>query len=367
MLQWVFGMSVSVRRDLLMLFLGFVLIIGVPSGTWAAKVDNLYQQEIMVSSQGEQERLEAEGQGLSNVIIKVTGLRSVLGLPDIRDAVRNPASYLQSYSYRRENGERTGRQYLQMQFNPTLVNRLLRESNVAIWGSNRPTTLMWLAVDNQGSRQILGSNANLSKVMEGHFNTRGIPAILPLQDFEDARNISAVDVWGGFTERLESASRRYGAEAIISGRLRKSGERYTGRITLLFQEQRFHADVEDMVASGVASVASELAAKHLASHYAVAATDINEKPLLVVSNVNSVEDYAALTTYLEKLTAVREVSVHKVRGGTIELALSIDGSVVQLKDALALGRQLSAGLPPVKNAEGALTASAHLYYRWNRR
>ena len=355
-------MSVVVRRNIFVRFFSLLLLMGLSSSVLAAKVANLYKQEIPINSQGEQERQDAMGQALTNVLIKVTGQRDALNLPAVQAAMRNPAPYVQSYSYHRDEQDKQRRQFLQVNLDRTAVNRLLRESDVAIWGTNRPTTLMWLAVEDKGERQILSSSSELPKVMEGHFETRGIPVIPPLLDFEDSLNVSAVDVWGLFTDRLESASRRYGAEAILAGRLLKNGERYTGRLTLLFRGERYQANVNDMVAAGVAGMASDLVAKNLARHYAVTAGEISDKPMLVIENVNTVEDYAALTDYLDKLTAVRKVSVHKISGSVIELELSIDGSVAQLSDALALGRALKTMPIPIDTAEPE--RQRRLYYRW---
>ncbi|OED40468.1 hypothetical protein ACH42_16390 [Endozoicomonas sp. (ex Bugula neritina AB1)] len=355
-------MSVVVRRGVFIHFFSLFLLMGLSSSALAAKVSDLYKQEIPVNSQSESERQDAMGQALTNVLIKVTGQREALSLSQVRAAVQQPTFFVQSYSYHRDDQDGQRRQYLQVNFDEIAVNRLLRESNVAIWGTNRPTTLMWLAIEDKGSRQILSASAVLPQVMEGHFDTRGIPVILPLLDFEDSLSISAVDVWGLFADKLEAASQRYGADAILAGRLLKHGERYSGRLTFVFRGERYQADVPDLVAAGVASVASDLVAKNLAKHYAVTAGDFSEKPLLVVENIRSVEDYAALTNYLDKLTAVREVSVRKIQGSVIELELAIDGSVSQLSDALALGRALRAQPAHLDTVE--LELQNRLYYRW---
>ncbi len=353
-------MSVVVRRKVLFGFFSFFLLLGLTTGAGAAWVGNLYKQEVLVAGQSDDERQDAMGQALTNVIIKVSGQRKTLTTGGVPGALRAPSAYVQSFSYRQDEQRN---QYLQVNFDQILVNRLLRESNVAIWGVNRPTTLMWLAVDDGGSRQILSSSSELPLIMESHFETRGIPVILPLLDFEDSLNISAVDVWGLFSDALESASQRYGAEAIMAGRLKKNAERYSGRLTLLFRGERYQTEVNDLVAAGVANLASDLVARNLAKHYAVTASELNIKPKMVVENVKTVEDYATLTRYLDKLTAVREVSVYKITGSVIELELSIDGSVSQLNDALALGRSLT--LLPASSSRAEPGAQQTLYYRWN--
>ena len=357
------GMSVVVRRNIFFLALGWFLVLGNIPSVYAARVSGLYRQDVLVNNQSEGERTSAMGRALTDVLVRVTGQRDVLGLPSLRDAIQQPATYVQSFSYRTESTEGQRKLYLQVSFDTTLVNRLLRESNVAIWGSSRPTTIMWLALEEDGRRHLLGANANLPQVMEDHFNNRGVPAIQPLLDFEDSLNISAVDVWGLFTDRLEQASTRYGSEAILAGRLRKDGERYTGRLNVLFRGKSYQADVDDLVAAGVSSLAADLVGGVLAGHYAVMSSEDSEKPLIQVENINQLEGYAAVTRYLKGLTAVREVSVYKVAGSQITFELSIDGTVAQLVDALALGRNLNKAREP----EVDDLLRQRLFYRWSAR
>nr|MDT0250358.1 hypothetical protein [Endozoicomonas sp.] len=100
--------------------------------------------------------------------------------------------------------------------------------------------------------------------------------------------------------------------------------------------------VNGLDAVGVTRLAADLAGSTLSRYYAINTSDASGKTLLVVENVSSLEDYAAPFKYLERMTAVREVSVHKVKGSAIELELTIDGSERPLADALALGRNLQA-------------------------
>ena len=356
-------MSVVVRRNIFFLALGWFLILGNISSVYAARVSDLYRQDVLVNNQSEGERTSAMGQALTDVLVRVTGQRDVLGLPAMRSAIQKPAAYVQSYSYRSDAEDGQRKLYLQTRFDPIMVNRLLRETKVAIWGSSRPTTIMWLAVEENGRRSLLGANAELPQIMENHFNNRGVPVIQPLLDFEDSLNVSAVDVWGLFTERLEKASTRYNSEAVLAGRLRKEGERYSGRLNMLFRGQPYQVEVDDLVAAGVSSLAADLVGGVLASHYAVISSEDSEKPLIQIESIDQLEDYAAVTRYLRGLTAVRDVSAYKVAGSQMTLELSIDGTLAQLVDALALGRNLSKTQEPV--IDDALRQQ--LFYRWSSR
>lgn len=116
--------------------------------------------------------------------------------------------------------------------------------------------------------------------------------------------------------------------------------------------------VNGLDAVALTQLAADLVGTTLSRHYAIDASDASGKTLLVVENVVSLDDYAALNKYLERITAIRDVSVHRVAGSTIELELVIDGSESQLADALALGRNLR----PV--APGS-DSSATMRYSWS--
>jgi hypothetical protein len=96
-------------------------------------------------------------------------------------------------------------------------------------------TLLWVAVDGgQGERAVLpaagappDTTQEMADLLESirTSNTaiadqRGLPITLPLLDLEDMNQIEFADVWGGFEQSLLPASTRYGADAVLVGRIR---------------------------------------------------------------------------------------------------------------------------------------------------
>ncbi len=308
----------------------------------AAQMSELYQVSVPVSSQDSKEKDPAVRRALSEVLVKVTGQRSTLSNAGVAQSLRKASEWVRSFSYERRDTESGQQLFLQVRFDEAAVNRLLRDNNLGIWDSNRPDTIVWLAIEKEGSRQILreaeGSVlvADLKRVMAA----RSLPLTIPLMDFEDSNTISEVDVWGLFSGKLSQASARYGSEAILAGRLSEVRGRYHGRIALLFRNQRFDATVTDLSAEGLAQAIADLTGNTLSRHYAVLSGGSGVNPMLEVEGIVSTRGYAGLINYLKSLTAVRDVMVVKVSGDKIQLALSIDGTLSQLSDAIALGRKL---------------------------
>lgn len=325
----------------------------------AAEMSGLYRAGVPVTGQGNDEREAAIKRALSEVLVKVTGQRSTLSNKGVIQSLKNASALVRSFGYERRDTGSGQQLFLQVRFNEAAVNRLLRENDLGIWGSNRPDTIVWLAIEKQGGRQVLREEADSPLVsdLEHVMAARSLPLTLPLMDFEDNAAISDVDVWGLFSDKLGQASRRYGSEAVLGGRLSEvRGRHYNGRLVLLFKNQQFDATVADLSAEGLALAIADLIGNSLSRHYAVLSGGSSVNPMLVVEGIASTQDYAGLIKYLKGLTAVRDVMAVKVGGNKIQLELLIDGTLSQLSDAIALGRKM--------RATGADEVNQTLQYRW---
>ena len=333
----------------------------------AAQVSSLYRVGVPVSSQAEVERQQAMNRGMAEVLVKVTGQRQVLSEPAVKAALRKATTYVRGFGYKREDTEKGRQLLLDVSFDETAVTRLLRENGLGIWGENRPATLAWLAVEKEGRRSILrsGINSGVQQEMNKVFEHRALPLIFPLMDFEDEMSVSPVDIWGLFSDKLRNASQRYGSESVLGGRLTVStgdnGDRYNGRLMLIFRNQRYDAEVTDLGPEGLSQAMADLVGNTLSRHYGVTSGIQNENPVMSVDGVLSTRDYARVVSYLEGLTAVRNVSVRKLSGTRIELELFIDGTVSQLVDSIALERKL------VKASGESYLPAGLLSYHWRGR
>ena len=52
---------------------------------------------------------------------------------------------------------------LDVSFNRVAVNKLLRDNRLPLWGNNRPETIVWIASEESGGRQILGAGQFLRR------------------------------------------------------------------------------------------------------------------------------------------------------------------------------------------------------------
>lgn len=234
---------------------------------------------------------------------------------------------------------------LWVRFDPDAVRTALRQAGLPVWGDARPTTLLWLAVEDGVRRSILAEDdqSPLEQALLAAASARGIPVILPLMDLEDERNISFGDLWGGFSTPIRAASARYGTHAILVGRIRHlTGGTWSARWTLYSGTRtarwRTSADAEaPLLAAGVDGLADRLAAQ-----FALPAGETARGLVQIdVTGVHSLAGYARARAYLRGLSPVLHVQTVAVSADRARFRLEVQGDAAVLEQAIGLGRTLA--------------------------
>ena len=305
----------------------------------AVPVPELFAGEAQLEAGSAGDLEPAFTRALGNVLIKVTGRREAGQLPFVNALAPNPTVLVQQYRVE-EDGTVWAR------FDPVAVRRALDESGQPIWGRDRPETLIWLAMDLGGGERVMvnaasdGEASNSSsadeedpldmarEILAETSDARGLPVVLPLMDSDDLAAVSFADVWGDFSEPVLQASTRYGVGAILVGRSQGAPDRARVRWSLFLGDER--TDWTGNLADGPHGAADYLAAR-LATY-----ADTSGRLMLVVTGVNSLEDYARVLTYLENLDAIETLEVRTVAGDRVEFSVLVRGSAEQLDRAIGL-------------------------------
>ncbi len=347
----------------------------------AAEIKNLYQAQVIVPDQGRESRAQAFSQALAQVVIKVTGLVGAPAREGIRVAMQKSDVLVSRYDYRKvDTGEedQANRQpgfMLDVSFNRAAVNKLLHDNRLPLWGDNRPETLIWVASEERGGRQMLGAESPSTVVaaLQKASDQWGVPLLYPLLDVEDSLSLSMAELWGLFPAPVVQASGRYGVDPVLAMRVYPSGQdKVSGRVMFTFRGQVFNEDINDVTMDVFACHALSLVASRLAAFYAILSDGLSEHPLrLQVDAVNDVHDYAGLLRYLENLAAVRTVMPVRVKGDTLTLDLVIDGSPEQVDAEISLDRNLARAYPalPATPQEPSMVEPIRrpdLYYVWKK-
>lgn len=318
----------------------------------AVEVRDLYEAEVPVSDKSEASREAGLGDALLRVITKVTGVRSARSDPGVARAVESPGRFVQQFRYRQAEPSGGGeasvpeqRWRLWARFDARVVDGLVRDAGLRVWGRVRPAVMVWVAVEQSGTRRILGGEEapELAGIIRDSARRRGVPLVLPLLDLEDQGRLRASDVWGGFRDRIQQASGRYQSNVIFTGRVyRLLPTLWEGRFRLIagdtVEDWSNQSDIlELLLADAVNAMADRLASRFAGPAGIAAAYGFG----VVVSGVRNVGDYARTLEYLSMLEQIMDVSVTRVNADEVRFFVETRGGQEALLDVVALGGTLA--------------------------
>ncbi len=340
--------------------LGLVLILAGISSPRAEVVQGLYAADVPVTDQSAKALADAAREGLSEVLVKVSGSTGVLRNPVIAAALPRAKDHVLQYSYGRDDS--AGGLVAQLEFDRDWVSQLMTEAGAPLWTANRPVVLVWLVAEEEGERRFVNpeSSPALTEVVLDEFARRGVPAQLPLYDLADTAGVSTDRVWGFDVPRVNAASDRYGVQDVLVGRMAPLTDGSVAGDWLYLQGgERNNRSLQtpDPVAfirGGVALVAEAMAGRYAV---APAAMDPGGIPLSV-SGVTDYAQYASVVSWLQKLELVDSADLERVQGDTIHLRLQARADPGQLAVLIELNEWL-------QPAPGA--AAGSLSYQWRPR
>jgi hypothetical protein len=257
--------------------------------------------------------------------------------------------------------------YINVDFASSLIDELLVQANIPVWDSNRPSVLVWMVLqDAAGNRSFLtaDSNPEIIEIMQGFASNRGLPIIFPLLDFEDRRSLSEDIIWTLDQDAITTASERYGADSILSGRLHfTAGGELVGLWQFIFQQESevfdgFDEELESYINQPLDRITSQLSSYFAFEPEAASAQVVR----LRVDGVGDLTAYSALLNYVRGLAVVENVSTAALDGDRLDLQLDLLGDSRQLSELIDLDRDLL----PISSSSNVFGDDPLLHYRWTR-
>lgn len=349
-------------------FLLATLLILPIKGTNADIVHHLYEAEFPVEGQSREERTNVIREALKVVLARISGrdTASLLAMDEV--LIPKPSRLVQQFRYRNfkpdevvpaaPEGAKPYTQKLWLRFTEKAISQLLVEQGLPIWGKSRPATLLWLVVDDQKQRLLIGNNTpHLSRTyIEQEALKRGLPIRLPLLDLADQSKLQITDVWGNFEDTILNASQRYQTEAILVGRIYLSfGNTWNTRWTLYMEGQRQDWEIansttlQDAVKQGIDKTGETLSLRF------AQLKDVGETNtvLVQVKNITNLKTYDQAINYLQGLNIVSEVNPYKVNKDNVIFSVNSHSGRLGLAQAISLGRVLVAEVyEPVVQVQG---------------
>lgn len=338
--------SFTLKYRLLVILL---VIMGISLSSSAVEVADLYLVKWPVKDQNKSARLKATLAGFKEVLIRKSGSKDILEDAGVQRAYRKIIDYLQRFEYVRINDPDTKYPYsISLYFEPRLIDAIIRDAKMPLWGANRPLTVLWLAVEEGNQRQILSaiSGDGLLQVVESNAVRRGLPLITPLMDLEDELAVTTSDVWGRFSSSIIQASQRYFSDSLLVGRLQAIGENWQGQFSYVNQNQEMAFETLALTkADAIALMVDKLAALLCNKYCVVEEVGENNEALLYLSGISSFTDFKAAEKYLESLSAIRKLSLVSINQQTLEIRIALLGNLESLIEGISLSNLMSVGSP----------------------
>jgi len=327
-----------------------MLSMMAPSALAVVEVDGLYQVEKPVSSQNASERTRVMSAALVEVLVRLAGSDPISSQPSLTRALAAAGRYVQQYNYFEsevvdEAGQLRPQLMLRMMFDADRLRKLLEQSGLAVWGKARPVTLLWLALEQGGTRYMLadGQQSEIRAMVEQEAKRRGVPLLLPLMDLEDQSTVQLADVWGGFDDSVRKASRRYGADSVVVGRLwqdRSGG--WAGRWSLYLPDQDLHWQVASTQLKTALGDGIDSMADTMISRYALLLGDAEAQAVdIVVSPITGLDSYARLGKMFNHLDPVTDVDLVNMQADQVRYRLTVRGGQRILQQSLSISTLLT--------------------------
>ena len=329
------------------------LSLTLTGAAWADSVEDLYSARIPVTGQGSAARSDGIRKAFEKVLAKVTGNRTLPRQKGFAKLKNRANRYVQQYRYLpwESSGsasatEAAADRLLWVMFDERGINRLLRDSGIAVWGSVRPATLVWLGIEDEGRRRIYQPELEpgLRNALNGVSRERGLPLIFPLMDMEDSTRLQPSDLWGGFEGAIRAASGRYQPDAILVGRLRNLGGEWRAQWSLYQQgpasSWQTSGPREQAVAEGLHRAVDELAIRFAPK----TASRETSRLRLRISGLHGLADYVQVRDYLHSLELIEQLDLLSADADQVSFLASAQGGREALEKSIMLGGVLEPAL-----------------------
>jgi uncharacterized protein len=296
------------------------------SGAMALTRTEIYQATAPATDRSEAAQTAAFQNAMKIVLVRVTGRHGADDDPALAPLVGNARRYVQQFRAAADG-------QVWVAFDGAAIERWLTQNGQPVWGRERPTTVVLLAVQSgaqSGSVITATDTSDLKQAIDAQAAYRGLPLQWPSSADVQKNRLDYAAIAGGSTSALGEIGRRMGGDAVLIGRSACCGSNANVRWTHLFQDRssEYSGTLEGVERS------ADLYASLFAASGNLVPVDIE------VTGVRDLRDYASVQTYLESQTFISHVSVESLTADTVRFRLATRGGGESLQRALSLNGRL---------------------------
>lgn len=341
-----------------------ILLYSLTFVCYAAEQVNLYTGKVQVNSQEASAREAAMQQAFVQVLIKLTGNNHVLQKVKLPTPAQ-VSQWVQQYRYDTQAASDPSAPpsiWLEAQFDQQAVNNFCKRNNIALWTGVRPTTLVWMAVEENGSQALVGeyelSLSHWQQLFTADSQARAVKVLFPLLDLTDKQQVELNDVWYHMTETLKQSATRYHADNVLSGRIYTNLQNghWVGDwlLTLPSEEvswRQENATKEELIKASVDRFANEMAQRSEKTSTVSQPSTI----VLHIDNVRDMQSYLKVITYLKTFDSLENVVPLQMTPTSVSFQIKLMSALPAFEEQLAAGQLLQSTSPVSDNV---------LYYQY---
>jgi len=330
----------------------------------AVQIRDMNTANVMVVGRSEKSLQEALKTAFNQVLVKMSGNTSVGTVPAVLNAQSRIKSLVISYSYSaQKNVSGNSELILHVVFDPAGLKHVLKSAGQAIWGSDRPLTLIWLSVPEGIQTNVISSDdsSSLAVSISRAAERRGVPVIFPTMDLQDQADAALMPRQLPSNQQLTTSARRYGVQSVLAGTIVSDNGQAQGEWKLFLNDTPYEWQTSGASIKQVANNGLQQAADMMANQLAT----INSKSLqsvvmLQISGVENLDDYVHVVAALRRLTVVSKVTVNDMNNNTLLLQVRATSDVDSLVNALRAVNHLTTQAAP----SDAGPSQTNLFYHW---
>ena len=334
----------------------------------AVTVEDLYTVEVPVADQTTSLRLDAFKEAFKQVVVKVSGSDDALLSPAFARPIERSSRYVKQFSYitrEAQNAQELDANllYLKMDFDKQLIESLLRENNFAIWGRERPGSLLVVSYDVNETVKLVSDDATPEMVdmLDAASNRQGLPVLFPLMDLEDISLVRVGDVVSRHFDKIEIMAARYSPDALVVGQIIGRTETgWLGDWEARFDDQVFKWQHTGSSEEAIVDQLVKHLARILALEFALENHQTSDQDMLMrVSSMSDINQVIAVQQYLQSLNVVESVRVGLIQQEVVTFRVKLRNDVDDLQRLIEFGEVLEQEEFPQINAknENAVTLS----------
>ncbi|OGT25758.1 MAG: hypothetical protein A3I77_03335 [Gammaproteobacteria bacterium RIFCSPLOWO2_02_FULL_42_14] len=292
-------------------------------------------------------------QGLTTVVLQMSGNPQIMALPSIQTAVSSASAWIQNYSYANDPAS-PGALQLTMTFDQGGLSELLRKSGQVVWRKDRPLTLVYLDFHDNALQNTFQQTAKAD----------GISVIFPVMDLADENIIPPDNNAALPGSVMTQLGARYGVTSVLAAHFISQNNQVT-QINWVyslngktFQWTTTGNTPENMTVSAVYQLLQVMQQQLAMTVEQGARSSVT----LVLNGVKTMPDFVSVVRDVRSKNDVRSVSVVGMNADQITLAVDITGTIDAFQKTLSADSAFS----PIVTAGVPAAQTNTLQYFWTR-